>query len=70
MKNKKLIFVGIGLVGAYLLYKKYGKKQNTKNQRKDYSKYKTENSCVENGGTWSRRLPMGGGRRALRSGCI
>jgi hypothetical protein len=66
MKNKKLIFIGIGLVGAYLIYKKYGKKQNTK----DYSIYKTQNTCVENGGTWSNRVPMGGGLKAFKSGCI
>jgi hypothetical protein len=53
MKNKRLIFIGVGLVGAYLLYKKYGKKQNkTKKQAHDY---KDAESCLEAGYGWGGR---------------
>ena len=45
MKNKKLIFIGIGLVGAYLLYKKH-------NQNKRAGSYSNKTSCENAGFTW------------------
>lgn len=45
MKNKKLIFIGIGLVGAFLLYKKYNKNKRARN-------YSNKTSCENAGFTW------------------
>tara|TARA_Y100000592_G_scaffold101114_1_gene185623 strand:+ start:14749 stop:14955 length:207 start_codon:yes stop_codon:yes gene_type:complete len=54
MKNKKLIFIGIGLIGIYFLYDKVLK--NKKNQTKRVAgHYKDAKSCLEAGYSWGGR---------------